>query len=63
MNMLKKILLIAIALLLVTAVAALRYSYYPAPLSPDVNASEVAPDELLGLSMLFHEKIDEIYHR
>jgi len=51
MNMLKKILLIVIALLLVTAVAALTYSCY-APSSPEVDASEVAPDELLGMNKM-----------
>lgn len=52
MNMLKKILLIVIALLLVTAVVALTYSCYHAPSSPEVDASEVAPDELLGMKKM-----------
>jgi hypothetical protein len=51
--MTKKILLIAITVLLVTA-AALVYSCYYAPssLEADVNASEVAPDELLGMKKI-----------
>ncbi len=43
----KKIILIAIAILIV----AVAYSYH-APPSPGVNASEIAPDELLGMDKI-----------
>ncbi len=55
MNPTKRSFLIVIAVLLVTAAAALTtYSCYYAPSSSkvDVNASEVAPDELLGMKKM-----------
>ncbi len=52
----KKILLIAIPLLLVVTTAALVYSFYHAPPSPPlevgVNASEIAPDELISMKKI-----------
>jgi len=56
MNPTKRIFLVVIAALLVTAVAVvLTYScYHDTPSSPEVavNASEVAPDELLGMKKM-----------
>ncbi|MCW3141236.1 MAG: hypothetical protein N2V72_03505 [Methanophagales archaeon] len=48
----KKIILTALALLLVTIVLAYSFYHAPSTLVANVNAAEIAPDELLGMKKI-----------